>query len=52
MARKSRKNMPVANRTPLIAQIRETQVGFPTTTILAEGRIQPSAISQTKIKTW
>ena len=34
----------VANRTPLIAQIRETQVGFPTTTILAEGRIHPAAI--------
>lgn len=30
--------------TPLIVQLRDTQVGFPTTTILAEGRLDPANI--------
>ncbi|WOL24236.1 particle associated protein [Yersinia phage fHe-Yen8-01] len=37
-------NDDVSLRSPLIIQLRETQVGFPTATILAEGRLAPSNI--------
>ena len=32
--------------TPLIIQLRDTQVGFPTTTVLAEGRLDPASITE------
>lgn len=35
-------NADVTQRTPIIVQIRETQVGFPTSTVLAEGRLAPA----------